>query len=134
MCAWRCWRCCHHTTGHAWSLLLLLLLLLLLAFDTQHTACPAHLVLRLRLLQLLAQLMCALRALPQLSLQLAAALLPAGQLLRQLLNLRHACTMPGTEHAGQTQNLLSSLLSSKLNGLLRGADGAGGTCPAAMRE
>jgi hypothetical protein len=34
------------------------------AITTPHTACPAHLVLRLRLLQLLAQLLLALHALP----------------------------------------------------------------------
>jgi hypothetical protein len=59
----------------------------------------AHLVLRLRLLQLLAQLLLALLGLPQLSLQLAATLLPAGQLLCQLLNLRRShrrCTAQNT--------------------------------------
>jgi hypothetical protein len=47
-------------------------------------------VLRLQLLQLVAYVRVALRGLPQLALQLAATLLPGGQLLRQLLNLQHS--------------------------------------------
>jgi hypothetical protein len=51
-------------------------------------AVTAHLVLCLQLLQLLAGLLLCLLLLPQLSLQPAATLLPAAQLLSQLLHLQ----------------------------------------------